>query len=388
MEQKNINSSNQIITLKDIASINPTSVLPDTFHYIDLESVKDGKFYNKKQKISKEEAPSRAQRVVVENDILFQTVRPYQKNHLFVSNQLNGEVASSGFTHIRVDANKASARYIFQLLHSSIFNQKVNLLCTGTSYPAITSISLASIPFRLPSLPEQEKIAEFLSALDDMITLQESKIELLDKQKKGYVQRIFSRELRFRDDNGNEYSEWENKRLDSFTNFRMGFTPDTKNDKFWKGDNDWLSIAGMNSKYISKGNKKISDSSLGNKKPFPADTLIMSFKLTLGRCAILRENVFTNEAICGFENNETFNNEYLYYALSNTDVASFGSQAVKGLTLNSENIGSIIVPFPSLSEQEKVANFLSTLDGQITLEKEKLTQLKLQKQGYMQRIFG
>lgn len=252
----------------------------------------------------------------------------------------------------------------------------------------LNSENIGSIVVPVPPLPEQEKIAEFLSALDDRIDLQSKKIDLLIEQKKGYSQKIFSRELVFKDDNGNSYGEWKTKRIDSISSFSMGFTPDTKNSSFWEGSNDWLSIAGMGEKYITTGNKFISDEAIQGKKPsFFAGTLIMSFKLSIGKLAILKKNLHTNEAICGFTFTDEVQTEYMYYALSNIDIASFGSRAIKGITLNSDNIGSIVVPIPSLQEQSKISDFLSSLDLQIEIEQEKLKLLNQQKQGYMQRIF-
>jgi len=178
------------------------------------------------------------------------------------------------------------------------------------------------------------------------------------------------------------------KRIDEISSFSMGFTPDTKNDSFWVGGNNWLSIAGMDRKYIISGNKSISDQAVEKKRAFPIDTLLMSFKLSIGKLAILRKEMYTNEAICGFVFPQEVMTEFMYYALSHIDVASFGSRAVKGITLNSENIGSIVVPVPPLPEQEKIAEFLSALDDHIDLHSKKIDLLIEQKKGYSQKIFS
>jgi type I restriction enzyme S subunit len=183
------------------------------------------------------------------------------------------------------------------------------------------------------------------------------------------------------------------RRLDSFSTFSMGFTPDTLNKDFWEGDNEWLSIAGISKqgKYITGGNKRISDSAINEKRsPFEVGTLIMSFKLSIGKMGILTKKVFTNEAICGFLWNEDVevSTEYMYYALSSVNITSFGSRAVKGVTLNSENIGSIVVPMRPFPEQEKIASFFSALDENIDAHVLKLGLLKQQKQGYMQQVFN
>ena len=77
-------------------------------------------------------------------------------------------------------------------------------------------------------MAEQKKIGDFFSKLDRQIELEEEKLELLEQQKRGYMQKIFSRELRFKDDNGNDYPDWEMKKLGNIANIVGGGTPSTK----------------------------------------------------------------------------------------------------------------------------------------------------------------
>lgn len=100
----------EIARFNKIAVFNPKSEsLPDSFIYIDLESVKDGVLRNKNM-IKKTNAPSRAQRLLEKNDVLFQTVRPYQKNNLFFDEEKDNYVASSGYAQIR---SKRDSQFIF-----------------------------------------------------------------------------------------------------------------------------------------------------------------------------------------------------------------------------------------------------------------------------------
>ena len=149
--------------LNKFASLNPkNSVLPESFIYIDLESVKDGLLI-KESVISKNEAPSRAQRILKDKDILYQTVRPYQKNNLYFD-KVGDYVASTGYAQIRTIND---SQFLFQFLHTEKFVANVMLRCTGTSYPAINSSDLSSIEISFPTLPEQQKIANFLSSVDE-----------------------------------------------------------------------------------------------------------------------------------------------------------------------------------------------------------------------------
>ena len=173
--------------LGNITDINPKNErLPEEFIYIDLESVKDGRLLNE-HKIRLENAPSRAQRFLKKNDILFQTVRPYQKNNLFFTKD-GIYVASTGYSQIRT---KDNPRFIYQTLFTDRFVNNVMIRCTGTSFPAIDAGSLAEIKIYLPSLPEQTKIANFLSAIDDKITLVEKQLAATKTYKKGLMQQLF-----------------------------------------------------------------------------------------------------------------------------------------------------------------------------------------------------
>ena len=168
----------EMVSLQDIATINPKSdPLQNTFIYIDLEAVEKGEL-RKIQEIMREEAPSRAQRVIDNNDILFQCVRPYQKNnyiHRILNTSNQQWVASTGYAQIRTTE---LPNYIYHLLNTDEFNRKVMVRCTGSSYPAINSEDLATIHFYYtPDKKEQLKISRLLDLLDKRIATQNKIIE-------------------------------------------------------------------------------------------------------------------------------------------------------------------------------------------------------------------
>ena len=173
--------------LKDIAEINPKSKkLPESFIYIDLESVEKGQLLLQKN-IELQDAPSRAQRLLAKGDVLFQMVRPYQQNNYYFN--LSGEyVASTGYAQIRT---KLDSKFIYYALHEKTFLDEVMNRCTGTSYPAINSSDLSSIEILIPCLEEQTKIANFLSAIDQKIEVVAQQIEQAKQWKKGLLQQMF-----------------------------------------------------------------------------------------------------------------------------------------------------------------------------------------------------
>lgn len=260
----------------------------------------------------------------------------------------------------------------------------------GKSVVHLYNSDIKKLNFYLPTnMVEQKKIGNFFSKLDRQIELEEEKLELLEQQKRGYIQKFFSQELRFKDANGNSYPDWSIKKIEDISKVNKGFTPNTKNDEYWDELNEnWLSIAGMTQKYLYKGNKGITKKAASKHAKVDKDTLIMSFKLTLGKLAIVKEPIYTNEAICHFVWKESnVNTEYMYYYLNSINISTFGAQAVKGVTLNNDSINSIIVKLPVIQEQNKIAYFFNKLDKLIEKQSSKVELLKQRKQGLLQKMF-
>lgn len=174
--------------LGEVGLINPKcQELPNSFIYIDIESVTKGQLV-KEDTILKKDAPSRAQRLLKKGDILYQMVRPYQKNNFLFSLDQSNYVASTGYAQIRT---KEETAFLFHLLHTESFVNKVIERCTGTSYPAINSSDLGEIKVNIPIRHEQQKIASFLSAIDQKIEHTAVQVEKMQAWKKGLLQRMF-----------------------------------------------------------------------------------------------------------------------------------------------------------------------------------------------------
>lgn len=184
-------------------------------------------------------------------------------------------------------------------------------------------------------------------------------------------------------------NSWKRSVLGMLCNIRKGFTPSTGNSSYWGGDIDWLSIADMNQgKYISSTNKKITEAGAKNRNIIKKGTLLMSFKLTIGKLGILNKDMYTNEAICNFQwNTPNISTEFMYYYLSSINIKKYGSQAAKGITLNNDTLNAIPVFYPSFDEQEKIANFLSVVDKKIELMEKKYEKVIQFKKSILEKIF-
>ena len=174
----------------EVVTINPkTGSLPDEFIYLDLECVNSGKICAINI-IKRENAPSRAQRLLEKNDVLYQMVRPYQQNNYYYANTFPFPiVASTGYAQIKCGA--CDPLFVYEQISSERFAKEAMLRSTGTSYPAINAEDLGEIPFFLPSIHIQKKIGTFLSLVNQKIFKSEEKLQLLKSAKSSLLQHLF-----------------------------------------------------------------------------------------------------------------------------------------------------------------------------------------------------
>ncbi len=352
--------------LGELSIINPTTdKLPDKFIYIDLESVINGDL-TKELIVFKNEAPSRAQRVLKKDDILFQMVRPYQKNNLFFDKS-GDYVASTGYAQIKT---KQNSRFIYQYLHLQKFVDEVIEKCTGTSYPAINSKDLAKISICYPTLPEQQKIASFFTAIDQKISQLKRKKTLLELYKKGVMQKIFSQEIRFKDDNGQEFPKWEKKRLNDVAEIKYG--------------KDQKGIACENGKYPILGTGGI----MGRTNEFLSDkpSVLIGRKGTIDKPLFIDTPFWTVDTLFYTIVLSNVNPKWLYYNLTKVNWYKY-NEASGVPSLSTSTINKIPINLPSLQEQTKIANFLSAIDDKINHTQNQIEKAEVWKRGLMQQMF-
>lgn len=231
---------------------------------------------------------------------------------------------------------------------------------------------IKNILITLPTLPEQQKIATFLTAVDEKLQALKQKKSLLEQYKKGVMQKIFSQELRFKDDNGNEFADWEQKTLrevadkkssnisankieENFGEYTIyGASGVLKKVDFYKEENDYISIvkdgAGVGRLLFCKGKSSV-----------------------LGTMEIIRPK-------------EGLHTYYLYCLLSNIDFVKY----VTGSTIPHiyfKDYSNELCGIPCLEEQTKIATFLSTIDEKINQCQAKITNTEVWKRGLLQGMF-
>ena len=171
-----------------LAEFNPKAELPDTFEYVDLESVVGTEMICHREE-NKATAPSRAQRLAKQGDLFYQTVRPYQRNNYLFENPDNNYVFSTGYAQMRPQCD---GYFLLCLVQNDSFVKYVLDRCTGTSYPAINANDLADMDVEVPNdVVEQQQIGAFFRKLDNLITLHQRKLEKLQNVKKACLEKMF-----------------------------------------------------------------------------------------------------------------------------------------------------------------------------------------------------
>jgi type I restriction enzyme, S subunit len=164
---------------------------------------------------------------------------------------------------------------------------------------------------------------------------------------------------------------WQNGLLGEICSIEIGGTPSRNNPDYWgqskESSNIWVSIKDLNKTVIFDTAECISDLGVkhSNVKLLKRGTVLLSFKLTIGRVAIAGVPLYTNEAIAGL-NSDIINLNFLFHGLHHWDLLQGVDQAIKGATLNKEKLKKIRFVYPiSTFEQSKIAEILSTVDRAI-----------------------
>ena len=184
-------------------------------------------------------------------------------------------------------------------------------------------------------------------------------------------------------------------RLDEIFDLQMGKTPSRNNADYWTdGQYDWVSIADLGSyqKYVEDTKERISALAVQESgiKSVPANTVIMSFKLSLGKTAITQEPVYTNEAIMAFIPTEKYAvlPDYFYYLFSAKDWTKGTNRAVMGTTLNKATLGAVSITDPPIDEQRKIAAILDKVSDLIAKRRQQLDKLDEMVKARFVEIFG
>lgn len=287
-------------------------------------------------------------------------------------------VYNNGLIRLKINNEIANNKFVFYNLQTQYYKNFINAISAGTStQPNMQINSLLSFEIPFPPLEIQEKIARILLSLDDKIELNNKINQNLEQQ----AQAIFK----------SWFVDFENPKrktckAEEYFSISIGKTPPRKEPEWFSLnsiDKKWVSISDMGNcgVFILNSSEYLKDSAIDkfNIVLVPKDTVILSFKLTVGRVAITNEEMTTNEAIAHFKTDNKKIKEYLYCYLKNYNFQTMGSTSSIATAVNSKIIKSMPFIIPTDDEIEKfhqVAKFIFEKIRINQIENEKLTQLR------------
>lgn len=284
--------------------------------------------------------------------------------------------------------------FLEKYFHTKILDRQLRRVITSTARMDgllnISDYDFYNMSLNIPVNNEQKKIGDFFSKLDQQIELEEQKLAKLEEQKKGYMQKIFSQELRFKDENGNDYPEWEDKLISDIGKVVTGNTPSKKDNDYWNSNQYvWVTPTDIsNKKNIYTSGYQLSQKGFSKARQLPKNTLLITCIASIGKNAILRIEGSCNQQINAVIPNDNYDVDYLYYAFE--DVSKL-MKSIAGKTatqiVNKAVFEKLLLNVPIYEEQQKISGFLNKVDILIDKQTQKIDELKLRKQGFLQKMF-
>jgi type I restriction enzyme S subunit len=316
-------------------------------------------------------------------------------------------VPNSIFTCFRITGDSPYPLYLNYLLLGNLHGKWLrNFIEVGARAHGSLSVDeddLLALPVPVPSgktsLPEQRKIAECLSSVDDLIAAQAGKVDALKTHKKGLMQQLFPREgetqPRLRFPEFQNAGEWEEKRLDELVVIQSGATPSKAIPAFWNGSIPWVSAKDMKRLFLEDAEDHISAAAVDNGARLvpPGTLLVLTRGMTLLKdvpICILRREMSFNQDVKGLRPKDGADGLFLAWMLIGNKERLLAMVNIAGHgtgKLDTEELKALELMVPSPAEQHRIASCLSSLDGLITAEGQKLEGLKTHKRGLMQQLF-
>jgi type I restriction enzyme S subunit len=289
-------------------------------------------------------------------------------------------------------SSKLDSSYLYQAFRTRFIQKQIEDNASVTTVATFTIDGAKKTEIYRPGKPEQQKIADFLTAVDDKIATIEKRVELLQKYKKGVMQQIFSQKIRFKDENGNNFSDWQKKRLGSIGKFTsgQGFSEKEQGGKtgvpFFKVSD--MNLVG-NEKIMNSANNYVSTAQIKDLKYKPITQKSIIFAKVGAAIFLERKRLAENFLI---DNNmmafTPFENIEFTRILFENIKLSKNAQVGALPSYNASDLSIIKIRMPrSSGEQQKIADFLTSVDDKIAQEQDRLKNAKQFKKALLQRMF-
>ena len=287
--------------------------------------------------------------------------------------------------------DKVNNKYLFYSLKSAEHRLLSMVVGTGIGAGKLDTPELKALEFFFPEEEEQQKIATFLTTVDKKLNTLRRKHALLGTYKRGLMQKIFSQEVRFKQNDGSDFPDWKNSKLGGLGSFLGGGTPTTAVPEYWQGNIPWISSSDISEESVGRisitrfiTELAVKDSAT---KLVPENSLLIVSRVGIGKMAVARQKVCTSQDFANFTpyKDDPFFLVYLISFQKNRLLSLGQGTSIKGFT--NSDLASLAILLPSVNEQQKIANCLTSFDQKIDAVAQQITQLEAFKQGLLQKMF-
>jgi len=283
--------------------------------------------------------------------------------------------------------------YLLHYMLAPIYQKLINRKAIGTTVQGISGKELHQTKVCYPKLPEQQKIATFLTAVDTKIQQLNSKKSALETFKKGAMQQLFSQKIRFKADDGSDFADWEEKTLNEVAKFRRGSFPQPYGLAKWydKEGMPFVQVydVGENMLLKQKTKQYISEAAQEKSVFVEKGTLVLTIQGSIGRIAKTQYNSYVDRTLLIFQsyrvNIDVDYFKYIVYLLFEIEKIKAPGGTIK--TITKEKLSSFTVNIPPLKEQQKIANYLSAIDVKIESVQQQIKKTQAFKKGLLQQLF-
>ena len=303
-------------------------------------------------------------------DVLFARITPCLENGK-VAQVPPGIERCGGSTELLVirPSQQTIPAFIYYWAKSASTRALATRLMTGsTGRQRLSSQDLAALPIILPPLSDQRRIVDLIESVDSYVDALRAQADAARTVRNSLGSELFD----------NEEDRWEVTTLGDLANLQIGKTPPRKESRYWTDDltHPFCTIADMAERVVHPSREGVTQAAIddGKARLIKAGTLLMSFKLTIGRVGFAGTDLFPNEAIVAIEPNPLLASpEFLYCFLGTQDLTGGSNRAVKGATLNSRSLAEIGVPLPQSDEQNRIVDLIGSVDSHISATEAAIT---------------
>lgn len=352
-------------TIEEACNVNVSNGTPgDKFIYIELGDVNKYGLLKRKNLVQKNEASVSAKRVAKIDDVFFRSVRPGNKGHFHYTNEMSEQVVMSS-AFFQLSMKDGDNGFLYQALNSDYFCKQVLKKCAGTAYPTISLKEFIKLKIRVPkSIEEQRKIAAALAAYDEMIAVKTAKLETWQEYKKRMMRDIFNKTRRFKNDDGKEFPEWEERTLGEVCKYGNTHKTGKNYINVENMNKDFSGVTFLEPSLERKGIVYgVGDVLMSNIRPYLRKAWLAD------RSGICDSDVLVFHLKDGVDIDSTF----LYYTIASSELvkwAMIGARGTKMPRCDKQHLMEKRIFLPCKEEQQKIGSFLAEIDKEIQIQKE------------------